>query len=241
MKCGIASSHLTSHSQRLRWPSSSPSTCSGYGDGAACSVTARTPLNKTCRRRRRRLQGLSRVTSAAAMSASGDRGAAETIPSQDPEVPRTDLLLDLILGDNAVRAWSDASLRRRAVVKTCRSRLAASRSTEPSGTAWYRWRYCGECLALSPAAARHARRFYGQHRARLHARVDVDCARADLGEHALLRVRGRQPLEPGGEIAEALEAGVGIHGEAVCPRACGRTGPRHPSRRSRGSPFPSPG
>ncbi len=44
MTCGTTRSHLTSHSQRLRWPSSSPSTRSGYRDGAACSFMARTPL-----------------------------------------------------------------------------------------------------------------------------------------------------------------------------------------------------
>jgi hypothetical protein len=40
-------------------------------------------------------------------------------------------------------------------------------------------------LALSPAAAGHAQRLDGQHRARLRARVQVHCARADLREHAL--------------------------------------------------------
>src|SRR5215210_2319036 len=49
-------------------------------------------------RRRRHLQGLPRVTSAVAMSASGDRGEAEAIPVvRNPEVPRTDLLLGLSL------------------------------------------------------------------------------------------------------------------------------------------------
>jgi len=70
----------------------------------------------------------------------------------------------------------------------------------------------GECLALSPAAARHAQRLDRQHRARLDARVEVHGARADFDEHALPRFGRRQLLEPGGEIPEALEAGVGAHG-----------------------------
>ena len=61
-------------------PAGSPSTRSGYTDGAACSFMARTPLKTGMWRRRRRLQGLPRVTSAVATSTSGDRGAAETIP-----------------------------------------------------------------------------------------------------------------------------------------------------------------
>ena len=47
---------------------------------SACSFMARAPLDTACRRRRRRLQGLPRVTCAGARSASGDRGGAETIP-----------------------------------------------------------------------------------------------------------------------------------------------------------------
>src|SRR3954451_10636969 len=73
MTCGMTRTHLTSQSQRLSGSSSSPSTCSGYVDGAACSFMARTPLEPACR-----------------------RGGSDPV-AQDPEVPRTDLLLSLTL------------------------------------------------------------------------------------------------------------------------------------------------
>src|SRR3954468_23623690 len=51
---------------------------------------------QACRRRRRRLQGLPRVTCAGTTSTSGDRGGAETIPFVGiQKCPRTDLLLTL--------------------------------------------------------------------------------------------------------------------------------------------------
>jgi hypothetical protein len=54
---------------------------------------ARTPLDTTCERRRRRSRS-PEGHHAAARSASGSRGGAETNPGcRDPEVPRTDLLL----------------------------------------------------------------------------------------------------------------------------------------------------
>src|SRR4051794_3102902 len=77
-------------------PAGSPSTRSGYTDGPACSFMARTPLNTGMWRRRRRLQGLPRVTCAVARSTSGDRGGAETIPLVGTQkVPCTALLLRL--------------------------------------------------------------------------------------------------------------------------------------------------
>src|SRR6187397_116012 len=68
MTCGMTRTHLTSHRQRLRGSSRSPSTCSGYVDGAACSFMARTPLESACR-----------------------RGGSD--PFVGSEAPRTDLLL----------------------------------------------------------------------------------------------------------------------------------------------------
>ena len=55
------------------------------------------PLSRqACKRRRRRYQGLPRVTGAVATSTSGDRGGAETIPFIGiQKCPRTDLLLRL--------------------------------------------------------------------------------------------------------------------------------------------------
>ena len=90
---------MTSHRQRLKWLSSSPSTRSGYTDVSACSFMARTPLETACGRRAApSFKGLPRATYAAARSASVDRGEAETSPfARAPEVPRTDLLLRRIL------------------------------------------------------------------------------------------------------------------------------------------------
>src|ERR1051325_10893770 len=76
--CGITRTHLTSHRQRLRWLSSSPSTRSGYTDVLACSFMARTPLETACwRRTAPSFKGLPTATYAAARSASVDRGEAE--------------------------------------------------------------------------------------------------------------------------------------------------------------------
>ena len=68
------------HGVTLKLAMKLPSTRSGCTDGAARSFMAQTPLKTTWQRRRRRLQGLPRVTNAVAASASGDRGAAEAIP-----------------------------------------------------------------------------------------------------------------------------------------------------------------
>src|ERR1044072_2291656 len=77
--CGITRTHLTSHRQRLRWLSRSPSTRSGYTDVLACSFMARTPLEAACwRRPPPDFKDLPTATSAAARSARVDRGEAET-------------------------------------------------------------------------------------------------------------------------------------------------------------------
>ena len=99
MTCGITSTHLTSHSQRLRWPSSLALEAQRiHGWGGVHVHGTHSSRNRHVGAGRRRLQGLPRVTGAAARGASGDRGWAETIPFvRNPEVPRTDLLLRLSL------------------------------------------------------------------------------------------------------------------------------------------------
>ena len=105
------------------------------------------------------------------------------------------------------RGRCDASVR-----FVARAEPAASEGASRSvGRARRVCRPVGEGLALSPAAAGHAQRLDGQHRARLHARVEVHCARADFREHPLTRIGRRQLFGPGGEIPEALEAGGGAH------------------------------
>src|SRR3954469_12877002 len=88
-------SHLTSHSQRLRWSSSGPSTRSGYPDGTACSFIARAPLMTGIWAPGGAVFKVSRGPPALPDGqASVDRGGAEAIPAvRNPEVPRTDLLL----------------------------------------------------------------------------------------------------------------------------------------------------
>src|SRR5687767_2508909 len=90
--CGITRTHLTSHSQRLRWPSSCPSTCSGYMAGVACTFMARTPLKQHgC------AGGGVKVSRGSPALLLDARAAIEVAGNdcvrRNPEVPRTDLLL----------------------------------------------------------------------------------------------------------------------------------------------------